>query len=97
MLCWGSTLPIVQEAVTKLAREDISMMHFSQVWPLPENLKDRLAQAERLVCLEGNATSQFAAIIKQQTGIDIQEKILKYNGLQFTVEEVIASLRRTLG
>jgi len=96
VLCWGSTLPVVQEALTILARDDISLLHFSQVWPLPQNLKDRLAQAKKLICLEGNATGQFAAIIKQQTGVDIQEKIVKYNGLQFTVEEVTASLRKIL-
>jgi len=97
LLCWGSTLPIVQESLTMLACDDVSMLHFAQVWPLPQNLKDRLTQAEKLICLEGNATGQFAAIVKQQTGVDIQEKILKYNGLQFTVEEVTVSLRKILG
>ena len=97
VLCWGSTLAVVQEALTTLAREDVALLHFAQIWPLPPNLKDRLAQAEKLICLEGNATGQFAAIVKQQTGIDISEKILKYNGLQFTVEEVTASLRKILG
>ena len=97
VLCWGSTLPVVQEALTMLARDDISLLHFSQVWPLPQNLKDKLAQAEKLICLEGNATGQFAAIVQKQTGVAIQEKILKYNGLQFTVEEVITSLKKILG
>ena len=92
VLCWGSTLPVVQEAITVVARDDVSMLHFAQVWPLPQNLKDILIRAEKLICLEGNATGQFAAIVKQQTGVDIQEKILKYNGLQFTVEEVTTSL-----
>ena len=97
VLCWGSTLPVVQEALTTLARDDVALLHFGQIWPLPQDLKDRLAQAEKLICLEGNATGQFAAIVKQQTGVDIQEKILKYNGLQFTVEEVTTSLRNILG
>lgn len=97
VLCWGSTLPVVQEAITVLARDDVSMLHFAQVWPLPQNLKDILTRAEKLICLEGNATGQFAAIVKQQSGVDIQEKILKYNGLQFTVEEITTSLEKILG
>ena len=97
VLCWGSTLPVVQEALTILARDDISLLHFAQVWPLPQNLKDRLTQAEKRIGLEGNATGQFAAIITQHTGVDIPEMILKYNGLPFTVEEVTASLRTLLG
>ena len=96
VLCWGSTLPVVQEALTKLARDDVSLLHFSQVWPLPKDLKDRLSCAEKLIVLEGNATGQFAAIVQQHSGVTIQEKILKYNGLQFTVEEVSASLRKLL-
>jgi 2-oxoglutarate ferredoxin oxidoreductase subunit alpha len=97
VLCWGSTLSVVQEAIGVLGREGVSLLHFGQVWPLPKNLKDRLERAKKLICLEGNATGQFAALARRETGVDIVEKILKYNGLQFTVEEAAASLGKIIG
>jgi 2-oxoglutarate ferredoxin oxidoreductase subunit alpha len=38
--------------------------------------------------IENNATAQFGNLLKLYTGIDCEEKILKYNGLPFSVEEV---------
>ena len=36
VVCWGSTLEIVREAVTGLANKNLAALHFQQVFPLPE-------------------------------------------------------------
>jgi 2-oxoglutarate ferredoxin oxidoreductase subunit alpha len=92
VVCWGSTYNAAKEAVRNLGRDNISLLHFKQVYPLHERTADYLNQAERLIIVEGNATSQFGKLIKLQTGIDIENKILKYNGLAFSVEEVVENL-----
>jgi 2-oxoglutarate ferredoxin oxidoreductase subunit alpha len=96
LLCWGSTLPIVQEALTVLSRDDVSLLHFGQLWPLPKDLQSMLKKAERVICLEGNATGQFAQLVEQDTGVLMDEVILKYNGLTFTVEDVVWALQDKL-
>ena len=44
------------------------------------------------IIFENNATSQFGKLIKIYTGIEIENKVLKYNGLPFSVEEVKSAL-----
>jgi 2-oxoglutarate ferredoxin oxidoreductase subunit alpha len=96
VLGWGSTYHVVREALEGLGRKDVSFLHFGQVYPLSEGTKDYLKKAAKTVIIENNATSQFARLVKLSTGMDIEEKILKYNGLPFSVEEVAAGLQRIL-
>ena len=46
--------------------------------------------------IEGNATGQFARLVKQETGVQADHLILKYNGLQFSVEEVRERIRELM-
>lgn len=96
VVCWGSTCNIVREAVAALGREDTSVLHYSQVYPLHPQTADYLSKAKRVVIFEGNATGQFAKLIKLHTGIDIKDRILKYSGLSLAVEEVVESLKNVL-
>ena len=94
---WGSTYNVVREALQELGREDISFLHFKQVYPLYEGTRDYLQKAQKNIIIENNATSQFGKLIKLYTGMDIEAKILKYNGLAFSVEEVAAEIKKILG
>jgi 2-oxoglutarate ferredoxin oxidoreductase subunit alpha len=96
VVCWGSTRNIVEEAVQKLGRDDVALLHFKQVYPLPEEAAGYLQKAEKTIIVENNAASQFAKLIKLYTGIDIDRKILKYNGLSFFVEELTEKLKEAL-
>ena len=96
VVCWGSTYDIVREAVKKLGRDDIAFLHFKQVYPLPSETSNYLQKAQRTIMVENNATSQFAKLIKLHTGIDIKDKILKYNGSSFYVEELAEKLNELL-
>ena len=96
VVCWGSTYHIVEEAVAGLGADDVAFLHFGQVYPLPNETADYLLRAQTTVVVENNATSQFAKLIRLHTGIDIEEKILKYDGLSFTVEELVERLNDSL-
>jgi len=96
VVCWGSTLHIVREALSVLGRNDTALLHYKQVYPLHPRTAEYLGKAKKVVALESNATGQFAKLIKLHTGIDADEKILKYSGLSFTVEEVVEKLKKVL-
>ncbi len=96
IVCWGSTYHIVKEAITVLGRPDTSLLHYSQIYPLHPRTTDYLSKANKVIVVEGNATGQFAKLIKLHTGIDIKDRILKYSGLSFTVEEVTEALKKVL-
>lgn len=96
VICWGSTREIVLEAVSSLGTEDLAIVHFQQLFPLHEETGERLRKADSLILLEGNATGQFGELLGQKWGIQCHRRILKYNGRQFSVEEVQAALREII-
>jgi len=96
VVCWGSTLEMVREAAKGLAMETLAVLHFKQVFPLAHEAREMLRRADNRILLENNATGQFGALLKQQWGIHWQHRVLKYNGLPFSVEEVQAALRKIM-
>ena len=96
LIGWGSTYHVIKEAMDELGKDDVSFLHFKQVYPLHPNTIDYLKKAQNVVIIENNATSQLGKLIKLHTGFDIQKRILKYNGLPFSVEEVVENLKNIL-
>lgn len=96
LIGWGSTYKPVTEALGLLSREDLSFLHFTQVYPLPAGTLEFLEKAEKLIIIENNATSQFSRLIKLNTGLDIEDKLLKYSGLPFSVEDIVDRIREIL-
>ncbi|MFA4971063.1 MAG: 2-oxoacid:acceptor oxidoreductase subunit alpha [bacterium] len=95
MVCWGSTKGVAEETVSILRAKGrkAAVMHFSQVWPLkPLQFMKRLESAKRTVAVEGNATAQFARLLRRETGFEIKERILRYDGLPITTEYILQGM-----
>jgi len=98
LVCWGSTLGPCREAVDLLRGRgaSVAMLHFSQVWPLDAAAVrramglegDGAARPKRILSVEGNATGQFLAVLAEAGVLADGERILKYDGMPFTGEEV---------
>jgi 2-oxoglutarate ferredoxin oxidoreductase subunit alpha len=57
--------------------------------PFPAaNTTELLSKSKRIIDVEQNSTGQLAALIREHTGIEIKEKILKYDGRPFFPEEI---------
>lgn len=92
LVCWGSTVGSVEEAVGQLRSEGkrAALLHFSQVWPLiPDRFLKYLETASDVIMVEGNATAQFARLIRRETGFEIPKRILRYDGLPITPEYIM--------
>jgi len=87
---------LIREAVANVGSDDIAFMHLSQVYPLHPDVGRRIREAEHVVLVEGNATAQLGRLIRSETGLDIADRLLKYSGLQFSVEEVSRHLEGVL-
>lgn len=92
VLCWGSNYEIVKEAIKVINSDDVAMLHFSQVHPIHPVTQQYLKKANKLIMVENNATGQMAKLLKLNFGIEIRNLVLKYNGLPFTVEEIIEAV-----
>ncbi|NHJ48788.1 MAG: 2-oxoacid:acceptor oxidoreductase subunit alpha [Asgard group archaeon] len=93
---WGSTFTAIKEALDAIDKPKTAFVHFKQVYPLHLKTKKYLEKAKKLIIIENNVTSQFSKLIKLFTGIDIEHKILKYNGMPFSVEELIDKIGKLL-
>ncbi|MDD4049499.1 MAG: 2-oxoacid:acceptor oxidoreductase subunit alpha, partial [Candidatus ainarchaeum sp.] len=92
---WGSTFETIKEAVEKIDDKRIKYLHYEQLYPIYPGTKELLKYAKKIIVIEGNATGQFAEIIKKETNKEII-KLLKYNGLQFFVEEIMQEIKERL-
>jgi len=93
---WGSTYHIVKEALESFKENKVSFLHFKQIYPLPCKTEDYFKKAHKIIVVENNATSQFSKLLKLYTGVVIEHKILKYNGLPFFTDELIGQLEKVI-
>ena len=95
LVSWGSSQGPVAEAARRMGEDgqSVATCHFSQVWPLaPEQFVGRLKKAGQVVVIEGNATGQFAGLLKKEAGIQAQRFIGRYDGLNLTPEYILRQL-----
>ena len=90
---WGSNYHVIKEVIERLGRKDVAFLYFKQVYPLHPESAVYLQKAKRRVIVENNATSQLGALIRLETGYEMDHKILKYNGSPFSIEELEENLR----
>lgn len=98
LIAWGSTRGPCREAVDLLNAGGLSvaMAHFAQVWPIDVEaarsflFRDGSASGERrkVTSVEGNATGQFASLLREAGVLSECELMLRYDGLPFTGEEI---------
>lgn len=98
VICWGSNYHIVKEAVQNLNNQTIGMLHYSQIYPLHPKTNEILSKAKNVLIIENNATSQFANLIKLYGDYSIkpENKILKYDGAPFSVEEIMDAIKNRI-
>jgi 2-oxoglutarate ferredoxin oxidoreductase subunit alpha len=92
IVSWGANYNTIIEAIKITGKKDTAFIHFPQVFPLPKETAGYLKKAKKLILVENNQTGQFGDLIKFETGIDIKNRVLKYNGMPFSVEEIVKAI-----
>lgn len=92
---WGSSYGVIRETVEMLgATRRIAGMHFSEVFPFPAD--DRwlaaLKKARLSICVEQNATGQFARLVRAETGYSFTKQILRYDGRPLLGDELTEAI-----
>jgi len=85
---FGSTKSAVLEA-SKYFKKPAKLVQIIWLEPFPtEKVKSELAGAKKIICVEGNHNGQLASLIRERTGIEISQKILRYDSMPFDPEEL---------
>jgi 2-oxoglutarate ferredoxin oxidoreductase subunit alpha len=95
LVSWGSTKGAAAEAAALLRAQGrrTGTLHFSQVWPLDSaQFLPMLEAAAEVICVEGNATGQWADLLRRETGFRASKRILRYDGLPITPEYILRKI-----
>ncbi|OGJ56379.1 hypothetical protein A3D88_03245 [Candidatus Peribacteria bacterium RIFCSPHIGHO2_02_FULL_52_16] len=87
---WGSTKGPVLDALAMLGDAKVGYLHYTYLWPLQtDHFKKLHAKAKKTILIEGNYQGQLGMLLAQESGIVLTDKILKYDGRPFFVDELI--------
>ncbi|XPV77367.1 MAG: 2-oxoacid:acceptor oxidoreductase subunit alpha [Desulfovibrio sp.] len=95
LVTWGSSCGPALEAMAKLKKQDydVAVLNFMQVYPLNEEaFLDILEAAGRVVMVEGNISGQFARLLRQETGFQVDDVIRRFDGFPFTAEYILEAV-----
>ncbi len=91
---WGSTKNTILDAMDQLVISNstvtVNYMHYTYMYPLKtDKLLDFITKNKNVILIEGSATGQLADLITQKTGKILNNRMLKWNGRPFYVEDIL--------
>ncbi|TSC98748.1 MAG: pyruvate flavodoxin/ferredoxin oxidoreductase-like protein [Candidatus Peregrinibacteria bacterium Greene1014_49] len=95
VVSWGSNKGVILDTLKghKGQGPKTGYLHYTYMWPMKtERLKKLMAKAKRTVLVECNHSGQLGMVIQMAGGPAITEKILKYDGRPFFVDELLSKL-----
>ncbi|NOS67839.1 MAG: 2-oxoacid:acceptor oxidoreductase subunit alpha [Candidatus Peribacteraceae bacterium] len=88
---WGSNKGVILDAIKD--QKNIGYLHYTYLWPMKtEKLEKLMQKAKKTILVECNHHGQLGMVIKMASGIDIKEKILKYDGRPFFYDELLSRI-----
>jgi 2-oxoglutarate ferredoxin oxidoreductase subunit alpha len=92
VVCWGSTKGAALEAMKIMSENGhaIACIHFNHIFPLePNHIIPVFPFGKEYILIENNSHAQFGRLLRQETGIEIDKKFLKYDGRPIGPEEIV--------
>lgn len=101
LVCYGSTYGPVKEVVDRLSGDNkIAMLHFSEIYPFPlsdsSDYLELLRKARQTICIEVNATGQFAGLLHCETDFSVSDRLNRYDGRPYTTDSLLAEITEKL-
>jgi 2-oxoglutarate ferredoxin oxidoreductase subunit alpha len=96
---WGSTKGVIREAMAHLAEEGISANNLQIKYLVPFHAAEVEAILQRCrfkIAVEQNFTAQLARHIRAETGIKMDDKVLKYDGEPLEPRYIVERVKEVL-
>lgn len=91
---WGSTKGTALEAMKLLPEGEMNYLHITWMNPFPaEAVKHFLQDAKYTLLVEGNYTGQLGGLIREKTGVNILDWLLKYDGRPIYAHELVEKVK----
>ncbi len=95
IVTWGSAKPPILDALPVLKSKgiNVNVLQIRLMCPFPaEAVSKILSKAKNLIDIEMNYTAQLAELVRQETGIDIPHKVLKWTGRPISETEIVSAV-----
>jgi 2-oxoglutarate/2-oxoacid ferredoxin oxidoreductase subunit alpha len=93
IVSWGSNKGSILQALKNLP--NVNYLHLTWMNPFPtEFVKNVLSKSKLIIDVESNYIGQLADLIREKTGIEITNKLLKYDGRPIYPEEIIEEIKK---
>jgi 2-oxoglutarate/2-oxoacid ferredoxin oxidoreductase subunit alpha len=92
-VAWGSTVGAVRDAMQLLGERGVAtnLLAFPAVYPLAHApVRAAFGRTKRTLLVEANYSGQFGRLLRAETGIELSDRLLKYDGEPFYPHEVAA-------
>ena len=92
-VAWGSTVGAIRDAMVDLAARGkvTNLLRFPAVYPLDAGaVTTAFGRTKRTLLLEANHSGQFGRLLRAETGILLEHRLLKYDGEPFLPHEIVA-------
>ena len=99
LVTWGSATLSCREALRKLKIMGINanILQILYILPFPAgSVAQALKNSKKTILVENNFSGQLGSVIKEFTGQECDEKLLKYDGRPFWPEEIAEFVKKTL-
>lgn len=89
---WGANKGALLVAQSELKKKGIetAIMQFTHIYPLShKKIAPLFTNNKRYILVENNSEGQLGKLLRMETGIEIKEKILRYDGRAITPSQII--------
>ena len=93
IVSWGSNKGAIIEAINKVKDKKINFLSINFLSPFQDEVKAILENAKDLFLIEANYSAQLGSLIREKTGVEIENKYLRYDGKVFTVDDIYKKLK----
>ena len=96
---WGSSKGAILDALPLFESKGLKVgfLQLRVMSPFPkDSVIDILSKAKTLINMEMNFTSQLADVIREQTGVNIEHRVVKYTGRPISRDEVYLAVQKIL-
>lgn len=99
LVSWGSSSNPIREALRTLSAEGLKVnsLEFTDIFPLRwDEVAALLKKQKHLVDVEANYTGQMAGLIRRETGVHMEDRILSYSGEPLEPAEIVEKVKEIL-
>lgn len=99
-VAWGSTVGAVRDAMRLLAARGVptNLVQALTVYPVHgDAFRAALGGAKRTLLVEANYSGQFGRLLRAETGVELSERLLKYDGEPFSPLEIVGRALEMVG